>query len=570
MSSFFRSRKPKTSSSREKKSQVSGDSSQNALGEKTGSSDTGFSLFSGMTLTASPGTSASEDVSLMGDTDVLPVTKQQSNLEEMATENTQDFAVVLDRPEMELLPEPIQPLPIPQQVWQSATKKKRTRHIVRPGYARPPDSKGAPSGQSDIAVEKKVCDAVEQERAEVHEENNTKPEEPTPEPPTPLYSIGTPSSSDENLFEDIKAQTDDSTLVGISGGAALQDNVDLKIVAQSQGDKELEDNLTDSSKSGHLETFSEMTKLQKSFDVSLPQAAEETTDVLERLKGLDSIENLPEIPNTKIDDRITLSSAVNSVFQPELNEQVDQKEEHELKQVIDDLDYATNLERSNLDLSQRSVHPIAGASGKLSVALQRLKSQLKILSEDKRSLDYLEEELLQLYTESNNTQNEKEQQFKELQLKESQALASDNYDLAEEISDRMEQLKADLECARYRLPAQDSKVEKALKLRAEIAEKEAEIYRQSQATLQEVRQEQQECLDNHRETNTVWSTREKHRLNSDRQRLERTMDHLKLDKEHMEAENMELSNEILQKTEEFQTRKEELMLERGMLQVTVI
>ncbi len=108
-----------------------------------------------------------------------------------------------------------------------------------------------------------------------------------------------------------------------------------------------------------------------------------------------------------------------------------------------------------------------------------------------------------------------------------------------------------------------------MKLRAEIAEKEAEIYRKSQATLQEVRQEQQECLDNHREMNTAWGTREKHRLNSDRQRLERTMDHLKLDKEHMETENMELSNEVLQKTEEFRTRKEELMLERGALQVKV-
>ncbi len=50
-----------------------------------------------MTLTAGPGTSASEAVSLMGDTDVLPVTKQQSNLEETATENTQDFAVVLGK-----------------------------------------------------------------------------------------------------------------------------------------------------------------------------------------------------------------------------------------------------------------------------------------------------------------------------------------------------------------------------------------------------------------------------------------------------------------------------------------
>jgi len=106
-----------------------------------------------------------------------------------------------------------------------------------------------------------------------------------------------------------------------------------------------------------------------------------------------------------------------------------------------------------------------------------------------------------------------------------------------------------------------------LKLRAEIAQKEADIYRQSQTTLQEVREEQQECLASHKEISSTWSTKEKQRLNSDRQRLERTMDHLKLDKEHMEAENKELSNEILQKTEEFQTRKEELMLQRGFLQV---
>ena len=46
------------------------------------------------------------------------------------------------RPEMELLPEPIQPSPIPQQAGQSTTKKKKTRHMVRPGYARQPDSKG--------------------------------------------------------------------------------------------------------------------------------------------------------------------------------------------------------------------------------------------------------------------------------------------------------------------------------------------------------------------------------------------------------------------------------------------
>ena len=106
-----------------------------------------------------------------------------------------------------------------------------------------------------------------------------------------------------------------------------------------------------------------------------------------------------------------------------------------------------------------------------------------------------------------------------------------------------------------------------MKLRVEIIEKEADIYRQSQATLQDVREEQQECLASHREISSAWTAKEKQRLNSDRQRLERAMDHLKLDKEHMETEDKELSNEILHKTEEFQTRKEELLLQRGLLQV---
>ena len=66
---------------------------------------------------------------------------------------------------------------------------------------------------------------------------------------------------------------------------------------------------------------------------------------------------------------------------------------------------------------------------------------------------------------------------------------------------------------------------------------------------------------------TAWSTRAKQRLNADRQRLERAKDHLRLDKEHMDAENTELNKEILEKTKEYQARKEELLEERGLLQV---
>ena len=110
-------------------------------------------------------------------------------------------------------------------------------------------------------------------------------------------------------------------------------------------------------------------------------------------------------------------------------------------------------------------------------------------------------------------------------------------------------------------------MERALELRAEVAEKEATIYRESQAALEQAREEQQECLISRKEMSTLWGAKERQRLNADRMRLERARDHLRLDEEHTEAEKMELGKEITQQTEAFQLKKEELMLERGILQV---
>ena len=50
-----------------------------------------------MTLTASAGIKANEDVNLIGDIDVMPASKQQSNLVETTTENTQDLTSVLGK-----------------------------------------------------------------------------------------------------------------------------------------------------------------------------------------------------------------------------------------------------------------------------------------------------------------------------------------------------------------------------------------------------------------------------------------------------------------------------------------
>ena len=73
------------------------------------------------------------------------------------------------------------------------------------------------------------------------------------------------------------------------------------------------------------------------------------------------------------------------------------------------------------------------------------------------SVTSIEEELFHLYSETENDECKKHQ-ITELQKEESQALANDNYDLAENISNKIEQLKTDLESSRYRLPANDKKV----------------------------------------------------------------------------------------------------------------
>lgn len=193
-----------------------------------------------------------------------------------------------------------------------------------------------------------------------------------------MYSIGTPSTSDENLFEDVKGQTDDSKPIGISREVPLRDDAPLKILRQGKNDKDLHGDLTDISISGQLEAAAEVTKLDKSLE-----RLEGTGDIVESAKFLNSIESPPEIPNVNRNDSFAVTSysmssgAGDSAFQPETNERVNQNKELELKQATGDS--ATDLDRCNLDLSQGSVQSLCGASEKLRIALQHLKSQLTAL-----------------------------------------------------------------------------------------------------------------------------------------------------------------------------------------------
>lgn len=204
-------------------------------------------------------------------------------------------------------------------------------------------------------------------------ENNTNAEGPNPQTLTPMYSIGTPSTSDENLFEDVIARTGDGTPTGISREEPLKDNLHLKILGIQNVD--MHGDLTD----GQLEAAAEMTK---------PDALkrlEESGDIVESETFFDSIESVPEIPKINMNDSIAVpsysisSSSCNSECQPDSTEQADQNKEHRLKQVTSGLNSASDLERCNLDLFQENVHSLYGASEKLRIALQHLKLQLTML-----------------------------------------------------------------------------------------------------------------------------------------------------------------------------------------------
>lgn len=169
------------------------------------------------------------------------------------------------------------------------------------------------------------------------------------------------------------ARTGDGTPTGISREEPLKDDLHLKILGIQNVDMHVD--LTD----GQLEAAAEMTKPDNL------KRLEEPGDIVESETFFDSIESVPEIPNVNMNDSFAVtsysmsSSACNSACQPDSNEQADRNKEHRLKQVPGGLKSASDLERCNLDLSQENVHSLYGASEKLNIALQHLKSQLTML-----------------------------------------------------------------------------------------------------------------------------------------------------------------------------------------------
>ncbi|XP_067018316.1 putative leucine-rich repeat-containing protein DDB_G0290503 [Acropora muricata] len=581
MSFFRRSKQSKASSSQEKTSQTSGDdvkavSASRLTGQDMESCDMSTSLFSGMTFTSLPLTATREDLNLKGHTNLMPTKKQLSPTGTLQP-TFPDFTTSITKSDSKLLPEPIQPTPIntQQQSNQITTKKKRTRNFVRPGYARQPETTACEiTAKTWDVSEEKSCENKGEEDVSKEDDENSEISQQDQVlvscPQTPLYSIGTPSTSEENLNQDFETNVDTNGFI-LSEETAI-DDLSLDIPNQRHSLNELEG--SSFSKGRGSDEKPVETSFDESSEVSIPLVSKGiiySSELNEKFSD--------EIENSVLDSCLPLRTddAQNDALERQMVEmqtKLQSNEESDLQQETSQLMDDDHPCASTMEASGEGTTPVTDAhytscvnsSNKLNFALQSIDLKLASLSEDKKSVTSIEEELFHLYSETENDKCEKKHQITELQKEESQALANDSYDLAENISNRIDQLKADLESSHYRLPANDKKVERALKLRAEIAEKEAAIYRDSQGSLQHLHEEHGECLKKHLEITASWSSREKQHLSSERQRLERAKDHLHLDKEHVEAEHLELNKEILDQTKEFQKRKDELAKERGSLQ----
>ena len=113
----------------------------------------------------------------------------------------------------------------------------------------------------------------------------------------------------------------------------------------------------------------------------------------------------------------------------------------------------------------------------------------------------------------------------------------------------------------------DIQVQKAIKLASDLAFRTLSIHREAQSSLKELREKQVALIDNYSEVCNARISKEKHQLNSEKQRLDRARAHLQLDIEHLEKEETLLEEEINGRTDKFVTRKKNLTIQRDQIRV---
>lgn len=212
-----------------------------------------------------------------------------------------------------------------------------------------------------------------------------------------MYSTGTPSSSEENLFLEVEASPDTGSLIAVSSEGRSKDHFSSDVRTQGNSDKELIC-IMDASRDKKYDKDFEMTRLDRNVEVPVLQELGGIVDSPQLDEFLDELQNPPVSQNVMLDDYSCLTSCAaqesdleremaNLQAELESNEEADQNLEQELPQLTVDLGSSSSMESHHLDVSEKPVSQLSESNysinlssmDKLIIALQCMKSQLATL-----------------------------------------------------------------------------------------------------------------------------------------------------------------------------------------------
>ena len=152
-----------------------------------------------------------------------------------------------------------------------------------------------------------------------------------------------------------------------------------------------------------------------------------------------------------------------------------------------------------------------------------------------------------------------------------EALSNDEYDLAAEINDQIEETNAkkfELECSRSKLL--DKKIAEFFASVTALRDREKEFHQWSLTKYEDLQKQQNSLLEKHKQQRSHEIYNKKQELAHDKNKINRSLQHLQLDKEHVVKDKMDLDERIDSKLEVFQSKKKELVSKQEEIEGKII
>ncbi|EDO43772.1 predicted protein [Nematostella vectensis] len=420
-------------------------------------------------------------------------------------------------------------------VHSCTTRKKKRSQAKRPGYAREADSQNVPS----ITTSNQKESLTEPSTRENTEEDNSS---------SRLYSIGTPSSSEDEL---VKPDEQDIPYQGPEDVEADNKQFDKSIISKTN-----EEGTLDIGACPELTANLENNVIKKGEiigDASKEGTFVENKDATSDVSCNDDSDDLHHVDETNNEDNIHGYDNRHNTSFVYYDEPSDEDVTESLR-VEDHEKYSKkSLASYEIDLSPDELFAIHE---------EGVQHKISSIREKMTVIEDMESQLVTLYSNSECVLDKYRKELQDLHNKEIDALANDNYDLAEEISSKIEGLESLIESTKYQLPFTDDKVQDALSLRREVTSHAISVHQDVLESMHTLHDEQAKILSVRRHDSSTKLLQEKQRLNSERNRIQRALGHVELDKGHLSTEQQQIRDDIRQRTEGFTARRDELVQQR--------